>query len=365
MNYSEVLDRLYLAAARKTNLTHPTPLRIHLLANSSTHNCQGHITESICAELLRHAKSDSDVQSLIRILIGMLTTAECGFTPSSFQMSQVHGYCESNGYTQDCLAMLDAAFQRSRPEPAPVFCDSLFVDRLRDQIVLSLCYLIQDGYVSFESLISTDSVQILLALHESITEWSICLDNDQYIKSSVLDVSNPPLGCVRATARIDPTEGEIVRIASDPLLKAIVDSYLGASSSLRSAAMWHSFPSRRLMASSEAAQQFHFDLDTHRWLKVFIYLTNVGAGNGPHVYVRGTHVPGAKHHLQLQKRYQRISDEEITMYYPGRTCWLYGGSGTLIIGDTRAFHKGEALTTGTRTVLELMYSVSTFALKMM
>ena len=47
-------------------------------------------------------------------------------------------------------------------------------------------------------------------------------------------------------------------------------------------------------ADSEAAQMFHFDLDRIKWLKFFIYLTDVKINSGPHVYVSGTHKPFSK-----------------------------------------------------------------------
>ena len=65
-------------------------------------------------------------------------------------------------------------------------------------------------------------------------------------------------------------------------------------------------------ASSEAAQLFHFDMDRIRFLKVFIYLTDVGTENGPHVYVRGSH----RSKPPAFFRDRRFSDAEVKRAFP-------------------------------------------------
>ena len=51
--------------------------------------------------------------------------------------------------------------------------------------------------------------------------------------------------------------------------------------------MWWS--SKSNFNDPKSAQEFHFDLDSIKWLKFFIYLTDVEANTGPHIYVKGTH----------------------------------------------------------------------------
>ena len=40
-----------------------------------------------------------------------------------------------------------------------------------------------------------------------------------------------------------------------------------------------------LKQKEDAAQEYHFDLDRPKWLKIFIYLTDVNKDNGPHCYI--------------------------------------------------------------------------------
>ncbi len=100
-------------------------------------------------------------------------------------------------------------------------------------------------------------------------------------------------------------------------------------------AMWWTTPSRE--GSSAAAQQFHFDLDRLQFLKVFVYLTDVGPENGPHEFVRGSH-----RHLPVALRAdRRFSDEEVLEHYGAEDrISVTGARGTIFVADTRRAPQG-------------------------
>ena len=110
------------------------------------------------------------------------------------------------------------------------------------------------------------------------------------------------------------------------------------------------------------AQLYHFDLDRPKWLKFFIYLNDVeNISHGPHSFIEKTHKLFSKPYKILIKRYQRISDEEIFKFYNKKNeVFVYGKAGTLAIGDTLAFHKGNNPTTKERKVLTIEFSNSLF-----
>ena len=58
---------------------------------------------------------------------------------------------------------------------------------------------------------------------------------------------------------------------------------------------------------------FHQDKEFAKFFKVFVYLTDVTEGNGPHVFVEGSHIDEA-HTLGVPVT-ERIPDAEITKYY--------------------------------------------------
>ena len=112
-------------------------------------------------------------------------------------------------------------------------------------------------------------------------------------------------------------------------------------------------------ADSAAAQEYHYDLDGLKWLKFFIYLTDVDYDTGPHVYIPQTHKPFKKKYKHMLRGYQRISDEEIMQNY-NKVEKIIGNSGTMIIGDTNCFHKGQVPKKNNRLIFEFQYSNSLF-----
>jgi hypothetical protein len=75
-------------------------------------------------------------------------------------------------------------------------------------------------------------------------------------------------------------------------VRAVAAGYLRAQPKIIATRVWWSFPtSDPSPAELSLASQdgFHFDLDDWRQLKFLFYLTDVGPGTGPHVYVRGSH----------------------------------------------------------------------------
>jgi hypothetical protein len=147
---------------------------------------------------------------------------------------------------------------------------------------------------------------------------------------------------------------DLAALIRDESILEVVRQYLGCEPVYDMCAAWWSYPAR---ADSASAQLFHFDLDRIRWLKVFVYLTDVGPTNGPHVFVRGSHRSvGAR-----IRRDGRFSDEETSqLFQDHEIATLTGSAGTLFIEDTIGFHKGLALKEGHRCVFEYEYSISQF-----
>lgn len=145
------------------------------------------------------------------------------------------------------------------------------------------------------------------------------------------------------------------RLLADPSLLALAQRYLGGSPVQDLAAMWWSAPGAG--PSSEAAQQFHHDLDRLRFVKLFAYLTDVDEGAGPHVFVRGSHrsTPTA---LRADRRFD---DEEVMAHFgPEAVVHVTGGRGTLFLADTRGLHKGMPVQRGHRLVFQLEWATSLY-----
>ncbi|MGQ0430951.1 MAG: phytanoyl-CoA dioxygenase family protein [Microthrixaceae bacterium] len=145
------------------------------------------------------------------------------------------------------------------------------------------------------------------------------------------------------------------RLVADRSVLAIAQEYLGGAPVQDLLAMWWTAASPS--SSSAAAQEFHFDLDRLRFLKLFVYLTDVGPESGPHVYVRGSHrsLPPA---LRADRRF---SDDEVLEHFtPDDVLSITGEQGSMFLADTRGLHKGVHVNVGHRLVLQLEYASSLF-----
>ena len=159
----------------------------------------------------------------------------------------------------------------------------------------------------------------------------------------------------------------LAAIASDPATVAAVERHLGAVPTILGFTAWWSFAGRE---EPREAQFFHFDLDDYRICKLFLYLTDVDADSGPHVYMEGTHRPD----LVIQARrtwpggetdfdawyLQRLrkSDAEVEQVFKRPPAVLTGPSGTTFVVNTRGIHKGLLPGTRDRLICQVLYGVS-------
>ena len=146
---------------------------------------------------------------------------------------------------------------------------------------------------------------------------------------------------------------ELRSLILDKGVLEIISRYLGCKAVFDLTAAWWSFPSGK--PSSASAQLFHYDCDRIRWLKVFVYLNDVGVSNGPHSFIRKSH----KDSLIKCLRDERHSDEEIfKIYDKSAEVQFIGPAGTVILEDTMGFHKGNPVTNGHRLIFEYEYSIN-------
>ncbi|MEO8157951.1 MAG: phytanoyl-CoA dioxygenase family protein [Betaproteobacteria bacterium] len=153
---------------------------------------------------------------------------------------------------------------------------------------------------------------------------------------------------------------EVQSVLADWSVLALAQSYLGACPVADVASMWwHTAYSDQ--PDAKAAQFYHFDMDRIRWLKIFIYLTDVGPDNGPHCFIKGSHRTGGIPSSLLSRGYVRLTDDDVLLHYPPEQLIEFNApAGTIILEDTRGLHKGKALTSGDRLMLQLQFSNSLF-----
>lgn len=139
-------------------------------------------------------------------------------------------------------------------------------------------------------------------------------------------------------------------------LQSLARMYLNAEPVCDLVAAWRSFPTENKSDLNAAAQMWHFDLDSTRWLKIFIYLSDVSLENGPHQMIAKTH-----NILPLWIwRDGRFTDEQLSRKLLNNTKTVVGKAGSIVAVDTRALHRGLPLVSGYRDIIQVQFSASGF-----
>ena len=143
---------------------------------------------------------------------------------------------------------------------------------------------------------------------------------------------------------------EIMEIANDPKILSFVQKFLYGKPTISNINAWWSLGGRK---SAQHAQLFHRDVDDYKFIKFFIYLTDVGMENGPHVYVE------TSAYDDNFKKIRRFSDIEIESFYgKEKINHVTGGKGEAYFVNTYGIHKGLLPKEGRRLILQIQYSIN-------
>jgi hypothetical protein len=141
----------------------------------------------------------------------------------------------------------------------------------------------------------------------------------------------------------------ILNLANSRLLLDLATSYIGCKPTISALSLRWSFPSA---TSDRTLQSFHRDSDDWRYLKVMVYLTEVDAASGPHVFVRGTHLESPSLRLRFYP-----DAEVLARYGAERVIAVTGPRGLGFAVDTAGVHKGEVPQMTRRLMLQIQYSL--------
>lgn len=310
-------------------------------------------TGKLIDELLLQRISNAD---LSRILAGFLSYRANGITSEAAQHALISGFCCTSGLLQDILHKIVFSSSKNKLE---ISDDSLFFGRFdsreRSAALKSLC---ETGYAVLPKRLSVETLAELNSAAEKM-HFDLRANEQRLRRIHTIDPKNPP-DCNTADADNEEVLANKTfnALYNDPQIISILESFIGAPIIPITPGLRYSFPSQ--IASSDCAQLFHYDLDTLRWLKVFYYLNDVGSENGPHIYIEGSHAPGSKPAHLLARGYDRIMDDEIADAFPNLERSIQGPAGTVVIGDTRAYHKGLNVLSGYRLLFFPLYAPSKF-----
>lgn len=326
-------------------------------------------TQNAVAERLRELRCEGQISEVLAPLLHTQVAEVLGSYLNSRKEVMATGASTSpanvplrrlfSRFGGQVLGAMHSVVQRNHPFTPPVPCSGVLGDLTPSRLAETVAALDRDGVVVWPTRLDPSTVA---RLREFATVQE-CLPRITLHKHGPAE--RYPGQQDASFRRYDFAEDTIVqspdalRLAADPTLRAIAGAYLRCDPLLDFMHMWWSVavsnPSRaeEVRDRSAAAQLYHWDLPKIAFLKVFVYLTDVTNATGPHCFVRGSH---RKRPKALQGD-GRVSDQAIANHFPARDqLELTGPAGTILVADTKGFHRGKALLEGERLLFQVQFS---------
>lgn len=206
----------------------------------------------------------------------------------------------------------------------------------------------RDGFAFLPGLVSREQVDDVLAY---------CTDLPAH------DPYRPQLGTFRAPDEVPPVTHvshyandailnapHLLSIANDPRVLDVVEAFLGAKPTIGALRLWWSTPTAS--GEPEHAENFHRDIDDLRFIKLFVYLTDVDDESGPHIYARGSH------RENVLTTVGRFTDEQVAEAVGSdKIMRLKGPAGTAFVESTYGLHRGLPPISKPRLVFQPLYTL--------
>lgn len=301
---------------------------------------------------LKKVSPDPAFQNIISIFEeGYNHFSDSGITPQNAYLAMRQLFVFTNGGFNRLIAQ---NISKAVPPLYPVDDKIVFGDSL-SAVIQGLN---SNGYWIFKEKLANQHIDSLVRYGKEATAFGRAAQDRPASQGTYSDMQR--LG----NAIFDFDEKNLVNnedvwaVASMREFADIARAYLNTEPILDLVTMWWSLAAKSsIQEQSSAAQLYHFDLDRLRFLKFFVYITDVSDANGPHSYVSGSHKGLKDRSLQHDGRF---SDEEIRRYYPSDEVKITGKKGTIFVADTAGLHKGTPLEEGERLIFQLEFSNSLF-----
>ena len=201
-----------------------------------------------------------------------------------------------------------------------------------------------DGYVGLDGIITAQQITEI----KDYLQGKLCYDRNRPQHTARFLPREAPVGTHIAAYTDTDTVNcpHVLQLANNEHILRIVRTYFNCQPTISNLSIWWSLPTDE---EPEEAENFHRDMDDWRQLKLFIYLTDVTDGFGPHVFVKESH------RIRRALKIRRYSDEEIVDIFDAqRIVTFYGPQGTCFLENTFGFHKGTAARIGDRLLLQVL-----------
>lgn len=281
-----------------------------------------------------------------------------GKMPSWTGNVHISSFCATAGRSNDWMSRALSMFF---PMKKLAFESAVLSPLSHEQLNSLVAGLDKNGYVILEQRLPSALCDRLMEF--ALTQEAVLRQTDgqgHVHRTAVYDAANPQAVIYDFEKEAILGNPEVQALLIEPTFISIAQSYFRSEPIADMLSMWWStaYTDR---PDGEAAQMYHFDMDRIKWLKVFIYLTDVGKNNGPHYFVSGSHRSGGIPYALLDKGYVRLQDEDIERHFPAENVLEFTApKGTILIEDTRGLHKGQHIRDGHRLILQFQFSNSCF-----
>ncbi|HZR76040.1 hypothetical protein [Bradyrhizobium sp.] len=297
----------------------------------------------------------NEYQHIRNVALGFIAFWRTRKTPMDAYQSMIRLFCVTGGKSNDfisrCLSFLHPPYRIDKP--AGIL--NIESESARSEAIETLR---ETGLYVFPTRVPDEVCDELLQI--ALTQQCTIFLPSGEKATGLYDRANPK--AVRYAIQPDTllNQPAAQRLISDKSLIWFAQTYLGAKPVLDHAIMWW-ITNINETPDSDAAQFYHFDMDKVKFLKFFLYLTDVGADSGPHCFVKGSQKTGGIPAALLDRGYARLPDEDVEQFYRSEDMVEIGGpKGTIFAEDTRGLHKGKHLLKGDRLLFQLEFSNSLF-----
>lgn len=302
-------------------------------------------------------------RSILLLPVGFVLYWFTGRTPGFGHQALIWLFCVTHGRSNDFLSKIASLVRPNLVIDSPVGVLGNMggtvlaenIDRLR-----------ADGFAVFERALHPDVCDRLVRFALSTKARVRRMDGETEIereREALFEPENPTAVRYDYPASLLLDNQDIQSLLADQSILSIAQEYLECQPIADVLNMWW-HTNYHKQPDAQAAQFFHFDMDRIKWLKVFIYLTDVGPENGPHSFIRGSHRSGGIPLRLLLRGYERLTDKDVNDSYAASDHMEFSAPrGSIIIEDTRGLHKGAHVRGGARLVLQLQFSNDLYGAK--
>jgi len=298
------------------------------------------------------------VINTMRLIVAFFWYGVSGKMPSWTGSAHIMTFCLTAGRSNDLMSRALAIFF----PPRKIEFDTKVLTPLSEmQLSQVTADLDKNGYAILNQQLPPDMCERLM--HFALTQETVLRQTDGQQSGRVTGVYNaedPRAVIYDFEKETILANLDVQALLMDQSLLSIAQAYFRSEPIADMLSMWWS-TAYKATADGEAAQLYHFDMDRVKWLKVFIYLTDVDEDNGPHYFVAGSHRSGGIPRDLLARGYARLEDEDIALRYrPENVKEFTAPRGTILIEDTRGLHKGQHVKKGHRLILQFQLSNTCF-----